>query len=319
MFDFVSLGTMLVDFTPVENDAHKNILVQHVGGAATNAAVALSRLGMKTAFIGKTGDDRFGHFAKSVLESENIDISNLIFDSSHQTPLAFIDAHKRGVDKYTFYRKDSADMFLKYSEVNKKLIDDCKVFHFGSLTLTHEPSYEATVESVKYAKSHGRIITYDPNFRPALWESREEAFRKLNKLVKYCDIIKFSDFEFQFMTNSDYLIRGVAELLKIGVKIILISQGANGCIVASRKGIQQIPTHKIDVVDTTGAGDAFFGAFIYKILTGNKEIEEYSNEELCAFARFANAGAAICSTAYGAVTAMADADKINKFIEENKL
>lgn len=319
MFDFVSLGTLLVDFTPLENSDNKNSLVQNAGGATANLAVAVSRLGLKSAFIGKVGDDHFGHFAKAELERENVDISNLMLDENHQTALAFVDLHKRGSEKYTFYRRESADMFISYNEINTKLIDECKVFHFGSLTLIQEPSCEATINAVKYAKRHNKIITYDPNFRSSLWKTPEEAFDKMNMMVNYCDIIKFSDAEFQFMTNSDNLIRGVANLLKLGVKIVLISQGANGCVVASRKGIQQIPTHKIDIVDTTGAGDAFLGAFIYKILSGGKKIEEYSNDELCLFAKFANAGASICSTDFGAITAMADAETIEKFMLENAL
>lgn len=318
MFDFVSMGTLLVDFTPVE-DSEKNLLVQNAGGATANLAVAASRLGLKSAFIGKTGDDRFGHFLKSALEKENVDTSNLVFDDCHRTALAFIDLHRRGSGKYTFYHSQSADMFLKYSEINTELIENCRVFHFGSFSLISEPVCEATINAVKLAKRNNKIVTYDPNYRESLWHSRDEAFEKLNMLVNYCDIIKFSEDEFQFMTNSDNLIRGVANLLKCGVKIILISQGANGCIVASRKGIQQIPTHKIDIVDTTGSGDAFFGAFIYKILSEGKNIEDYSNSELCEFARFANAGGSICATDIGALSAMPDVDAINRFMAENTI
>lgn len=319
MFDLVSVGTVLVDFTPIRNNkTNKEILVQNVGGAAANITVAMSRLGMKSAFIGKTGDDRFGHFSKSELEKENVDVSNLIFDSKHQTALSFINPLMKRGEKYTFYRHDSADIYLKEKEINKKLIDECKAFHFCSPSLIHEPSCEAIVSAVKYAKQKGKIITYDPNYRPSLWKSSEDAFEKLNFLVKYCDIIKFSDDEFRFMTNSDNLIRGIANLFKIGVKIILISQGANGCIIASRKGIHQIPAHDTAIVDTTGSGDAFFAGFIYKILSEGKNPEEYSDSELCEFAEFANAAGALCATDFGAVSAMADSESINNFIIEHK-
>ncbi len=319
MYDVVSLGTVFADFTQTENNENKTMLVQNIGGATANLAVACSRLGMKSAFIGKTGDDNFGRFAKSALEKENVDVSNLITDEIHQTPLAFIDHKKRGSEKYTFYRHNTADMYLKSQEVSKKLIDECKVFHFGSLTLIQDPAYQATVKAVQYAKSKNKIITYDPNYRKSLWKNDEEAFEKLTELINYCDIIKFSQEEFSIMTESDNLIRGIANLLKIGIKIILISQGANGCIIASRKGITQIPTHKIEIVDTTGSGDAFLACFIYKILSSEKNIEEYSSEELCEFARFANAGATLCAMDLGAVNAMANAEEINKFMLENTL
>lgn len=319
MFDLVSLGTVLIDFTPVRNNnSNKKILIQNVGGAAANITIAVSRLGMSSAFIGKAGDDCFGHFSKAELEKENVDVSNFLFDPKHQTALSFIDPSQKRVEKYTFYRHDSADIYLKEREVNKKLIDNCKAFHFCSPSLIHEPSCEATVSAVKYARQQGKIITYDPNYRPSLWKNSAEAFEKLNFLVKYCDIIKFSDDEFRFMTNSDNLIRGIANLLKTGVKIILISQGANGCIIASRKGIHQIPAHDTEIIDTTGSGDAFFAAFIYKLLSEGKKIEEYSDNELCEFSEFANAAGALCAKDFGAVASMADAESIDKFLAEYK-
>ncbi len=315
MIDVISLGTVFADFTHIE----ENKLVQDIGGSTANLSIACSRLGLKSAFIGKIGDDNFGAFARDTLKSENVDVTNLVTDVTHQTPVTFIDHEKRGSEKYTFYRHDSADMYLKYNEVRKKLIDECKIFHFESLTLVANPSYEATVKAVHYARSKNKIISYDANYRKSLWKNTEEANKKLTELLNYCDIVKFSQEEFTMITGSENLVRGVANLLKIGVKIVLISQGANGCVIATRKFIRQIPTHKIEIVDTTGSGDAFLACFMYKLLDGGKKLEEYSSEELCSFATFSNAGATLCAMDFGSVSAMANVQQINEFMKKNKV
>ena len=319
MLDVVTLGALLVDFIPYKSDENPNIMIKSAGGAVANVTASLSKLGLQCGFIGKVGDDSFGHFLKSEMERLGVNTEGLMLDESNKTALAFVDYNENSERFFNFYRKGSADLNIRFSEVNTKLINECRVFHFGSLTLAEEPAREATINAVKYARNKGKIISYDPNYRESLWQSKAIAKEMLSLLVPYCDIIKLSEDEFQLMTDTDYLIRGIANLLKAGVKLILISQGANGCVIASKKGIKQLPAYNVDVVDTTGAGDCFFGSFLYKIISGGKAVEEYSIEELSEFADFANASASICAKGYGAIPSMPSLEEVEKhMLETNK-
>lgn len=315
MFDITTLGELIIDFVPVVRDDEEitDLYRKCAGGATANITACISKLGKKTAFIGNVGADSFGRFLKDTLKRNNIDVSGISEDEDHFNALAFISHNKLKERSFEFYNKDTAEQFIDFRYIPLKLIDDCRMFHFGALTLSGDVSAEATVNCVKYAKEKGKLIAFDTNYRNHFWKDKETAFAKMREVLKYCDIVKLSDDEFQMITESDYLYKGISELFHYGIKIVLVSQGANGCIIASSKGIKQLSTYSVETVDTTGAGDSFFGAFLYKILDTGKLLEEYTIEELCDFADFANASGAICTTGYGAIPSLPTLEEIEDF------
>ncbi len=321
MADIVAIGELLIDFTYTETDNGEAAYKQNAGGAPANVVCMASKLGASAGFIGKIGRDMFGFYLKKVLQQHKIDTSGLILDPNYSTTLAFVRNSDDGDRDFVFYRNSqtSADLNIRYGEVNRKLIDECKLFHFGALSLTAEPSRTATINSVEYAKMQGKIISYDPNWRPHLWENKENAIRSMRSAVQYADIIKVSEAELQLITDCGTLIASVAKLINAGVKIICITQGAKGCIIATSKGIERYPAYKSKIVDTLGAGDSFFGAFLYKLIESGTVLEELESDEIREMAMFANACGALSSSKKGAIPAMPTIDEINKLIAEQPL
>ncbi|MGN0637637.1 MAG: carbohydrate kinase [Huintestinicola sp.] len=319
MTDIVAIGELLVDFTCSRLDG-ETIYKQNAGGAPANVVCMASKLGASTGFIGKIGRDMFGFYLKKVLFDNKVDTTGLILDPNYSTTLAFIHNDEEGDRDFVFYRspQTAADLNLRYGEVNRELIDECKIFHFGSLSLSSEPARTATVNAVEYAKMQGKYISYDPNWRPLLWESKEAGIRAMKSAAQYADIIKVSENELQLLTDCGALIPGVAKLLGAGVKIICITQGAKGCIIATAKGIERYPAYKVKSIDTLGSGDSFFGAFLYKLLKLEKSIEELDSEDILEMAMFANACGALCSTKQGAIPAMPSKEDIIKLMETVK-
>lgn len=319
MADIVAVGELLVDFTCSQLDG-ETIYKQNAGGAPANVVCMASKLGASTGFIGKIGRDMFGFYLKKVLFDNKVDTTGLILDPNYSTTLAFIHNDEEGDRDFVFYRspQTAADLNLRYGEVNRKLIDECKIFHFGALSLSSEPARTATVNAVEYAKMQGKLISYDPNWRPLLWESKEAGIRAMKSAAQYADIIKVSEKELQLLTDCGALIPGVAKLLETGVKIICITQGAKGCIIATAKGIERYPAYKVKSIDTLGSGDSFFGAFLYKLLELEKAPEELDGEDILEMAMFANACGALCSTKQGAIPAMPSKEDIVKLMDTVK-
>lgn len=316
MADIAAIGELLVDFTCSEIDG-ETVYKQNAGGAPANVVCMASKLGASTSFIGKIGRDMFGFYLKKVLFDNKVDTKGLILDPNYSTTLAFIHNDEDGDRDFVFYRspQTAADLNLRYGEVNRDVIDECRIFHFGSLSLSSEPARTATINAVEYAKMQGKLISYDPNWRPLLWESKEAGIRAMKSAVQYADIIKVSEKELQLITDCGALIPAVAKLLEAGVKIICITQGAKGCIIATAKGIERYPAYKVRSIDTLGSGDSFFGAFLYKLLELEKAPEELDGEDILEMAMFANACGALCSTKQGAIPAMPSKEDIVKLME----
>lgn len=316
MPDIMAIGEMLVDFTAVTEENGDIYYKQNPGGAPANVAVMAAKLGVSSGFIGKMGKDMFGAYLKETLENEGVDTKGVKLDKGYSTTLAFVRKDEDGERDFVFYRNNSADLNLSYSEVNLKLIDNCKLLHFGALLLTSEPSKSAVINTVEYAKQQGKIITYDPNWREHLWSSRAEAVKAMRSVLRYVDIIKVSELELQIITDSGNLLPSIAKLLNEGVKVVCITQGAKGCIVATRKGIERFPTFDVETIDTLGAGDSFFGAFISQIIKSGKTMDELEMEDLREFAIYANACGSLSSTKVGAIPAMPTHEEIMALIEK---
>ncbi|MBQ8567690.1 MAG: carbohydrate kinase [Oscillospiraceae bacterium] len=319
MADILAIGELLIDLTAMTGDDGEVYYKRNAGGAPANVVCMAAGLGASTGLIGKVGDDMFGKYLKKILDDKKVDTKGLILDKEHSTTLAFISNRGDGERDYVFFRKNTADLDLKFSEIDKSLIDKCKIFHFGSLSLTAEPSRSATVNAVEYAKSQGKIISYDPNWRPLLWQSREMAIRTMTSVLRYVDILKVSEEELQLITDCGTMLPAIAKLLGMGIKIICITQGAKGCIIAAKGIIERYPTYNAKTVDTLGSGDSFFGGFLYKLLEKSKDITELTADEFKEMAYFANACGSYTSTKVGAIPAMPDSEQIRKFMSEHEL
>lgn len=313
MFDIVALGEVLIDFTQSGvSESGMRLFEQNPGGAPANMLTASTRLGMKTAFIGKVGTDMHGTFLKEVLEEQHICTKGMVFDENFFTTLAFVELSETGERKFSFARKPGADTKLRLEEIDKKLLEQTKVFHFGSLSLTDEPCRTATMEAVKYAKEQGAIISYDPNYRELLWESKEQAIEQMRRPIPYVNVLKISDEETELMTGESDPIKASERLVEQGISIVVVTLGEKGALVRTKEGYSIVSGFASKVVDTTGAGDSFWGGFISRIVASGKEINSLTLVELETMIRFANAVAGICVTRRGAIPAMPSLEEVEE-------
>ena len=304
MFDVVALGELLIDMIPVTRPPGlKPVYEVNPGGAPANVLAAISRLGGSTTFIGKVGDDFFGHFLEVALKDCGIGTQGLSYTTEAKTALTFVRLDGKGDRSFIFYRDPGADTKLENCEVNQGLIEQATIFHFGSLSMTDEPAESATISALKYAKNKGKLISYDPNWRPALW-NRKAAEAKMAKGLRYTDILKISDVELELLTGENDLNEGSKQLYEAGIKLILTTLGPNGCHYRYAGGSGKLNTYDTKVVDTTGAGDAFTGGLRYRLSRLKKSIEDVSRDELEEIIDFANAAGALCASKMGAMAAM---------------
>jgi fructokinase len=304
-FDVLALGELLIDFTPAGVSPAGNALFErNPGGGPPNMLVALSRLGGRAAFIGKVGDDQFGRFLKAVLETNNIDVRGLRFTNRAGTTLAIVHLEPDGNRSFSFYRKPGADILLSADDVDLSLVGQCRVFHFSSLSMTDEPSRSATMQAVLHAKELGKIISYDPNWRPLLWESDAAAKKGMQWGLEYADVLKVSDSELEFLTGEADMTRAADKLFGLGIKTVLVTLGPDGCYFRCKAGAKRVPAFSAEAVDTTGAGDAFLGGFLFRLCRAGKRPEELGAEETAEMVRFSNAVGSICTTRRGGIPAM---------------
>lgn len=318
MFYVTALGEVLVDFTPSYESVQGNpCYEQNPGGAPANVASCIAKLGGKTAFIGKVGKDIFGSFISKFLEDYGVDVSGLKISDTYNTTLAFVKIDENGERSFCFYRNPGADISLEPSDIDYKLIDMSKVFHFGSLSMTNEPSKSATLKALEYAKNKQHIISFDPNLRPSLWDSLSHALDEIKSVLNRVDILKVSEDELEFITGVKDFEKGSKILYdQYGINIILVTRGSNGCYYRHKDFTGSKPAFKnLKTVDTTGAGDAFLGGFLYFVLS--KGMCEVSNIDISLLETsiiFASAVAAICTTRRGAIPAMPNISEVSDLI-----
>jgi fructokinase len=312
MYDVLALGELLVDFTPNNvNDQGMALFARNPGGAPANVLAMLSRLKTGTAFLGKVGRDDFGRFLARTLKDAGIDITGLLMDPIALTTLAFVQLNEQGDRSFSFYRKDGADLMLRPEELKLDLIDQGKIFHFGAVSLTGEPCRSAVHAAVKYALKQGKIISYDPNYRPLLWTSPEKAKTEISRLIDSADILKVSEEEMVLLTGEEDLEKGAAKLRKAGPSIVLVSLGPKGAYFSCGSGAKILPTYNVQTIDTTGAGDAFLGAVLFRIRNKTKEeLRDISCDELADIVDFANAAGSLTTAKKGAIPAMPSLEEI---------
>lgn len=317
MIHVTALGELLVDFT-IQNkfSTGMRLFEQNPGGAPANVLVALSKLGLKTAFIGKIGTDMHGSFLKETLENETVNTEGLIEDDTVFTTLAFVDL-VNGERQFSFARKPGADTCLRPEEVKLSIIKDSKIFHVGSLSLTNEPSKSATIFALEKAKEYGTIISYDPNYRALLWISKEQAITEMRSILPFVDVLKISDEETLLMTGKKEPESAAQELIASGIPLVVVTLGGEGCFVCTKEGGQVVSGFKCNVVDTTGAGDSFWGGFLHQLIQSGKHPEEVTKEEAVSFAHFANGVASLCVEKRGAIPAMPKMEEVEERIKKN--
>jgi fructokinase len=305
MFDVIALGELLVDFTPFGKSINNmDMFEQNPGGAPANVLACLSKFGMKTAFVGKVGDDMHGDFLKKILEDLNICTEGLITDKDFFTTLAFVSISKTGERNFSFARKPGADTNLKPEELLQSQFNNTKIFHFGSLSLTDNPSRLATLKAIKLAKEAKAIISYDPNYRKPLWKTEEEAVLQMRSVLKDVDIIKISDEETELITGVKCPKEATKILLGMGIMCVIVTLGKEGALISTKSTTVCLKAKSTNVVDTTGAGDSFFGGILYKLLESNKPISQLTENDIKDFGNFAATTASICIQRRGAIPAM---------------
>ena len=313
--DVTALGELLIDFTQNGTSEQGNSLFEaNPGGAPCNVLAMLSKLRHKTAFIGKVGNDSFGKQLKDVLEEVGIDATNLTMDDEIHTTLALVHTFADGDRDFSFYRNPGADMMLTEEEIPEDLIRDSKIFHFGTLSMTHEGVRNATKKALKIAKKSGCIISFDPNLRPPLWDSLETAKEQVLYGLLFCDILKISDNEIQWLTGKEDYTDGVNWILdRYDIPLILVSMGKEGSRAYYKgKMVEAAPFLQKNTIETTGAGDTFGGCVLHYVLEHG--LEGLTKDNLTDMLRFANAAAALITTRKGALRVMPSIEEINEVL-----
>ena len=312
MIDVVALGELLIDFATISADGEGYpTMAAHPGGAPANFLAALAKFGASAALLGKVGRDTFGKLLTDTLRKAGIDTRGLVADDTVFTTLAFVTFDETGDRAFAFSRKPGADTCLRFEELELGLIDEARVFHFGTLSLTDEPARSATYRAVAYAKSRGKLITYDPNLRKPLWNDLDACKKQLLWGLSQADVVKISDEEVEFLFGLEP-VAGAAHILEnFGVKLVFVTCGADGCWFQNAQASGWIPAlNDIQVIDTTGAGDIFGGSALWKLLQLGKAPEALTKAELTDVVRFACTAAGLSTTRPGGISSVPDHEEI---------
>jgi fructokinase len=318
MFDIIALGELLIDFTPYGiSDGGNPVFERNPGGAPANLLSAASKLGARTAFIGKVGDDLFGRFLAKTLKDNNIDTRGLRSSQTVNTTLAFVHLDSHGDRSFSFYRNPGADMMLEEKDLDHEMIKASKVFHFGTLSMTDEPARSATIKALEIARQNGALISFDPNLRPPLWKSLEEAKKQMIKGLEFADILKLSGEELEFLTGEKDVEKGVEYLGKYGIKLIIVTLGPLGVFYRIGDMTGRLPTYDVKVVDTTGAGDAFLGGALYKLKDIDpSQLGSLTRKEIEGVLDFANAVGACTTTKKGGIPAVPELQDVLRCMKD---
>lgn len=304
-YDVVALGELLIDLTQNGYSGQGNPLLEaNPGGAPCNVLALLTKLGHSTAFIGKVGKDGFGDQLENALTETGISTAGLLRDDQVHTTLAVVHTLAGGDRDFSFYRNPGADMCLHTQEINRELIRQAKIFHFGTLSMTDEPVRSATYAAIAEAEAHGVLRSFDPNLRPPLWRTLDEAKEQVLYGMAHCDILKISDNEIQWLTQQEDFDAGVRWIRQRfpNIRLLLLSMGKDGSRGYSGDAMAEVKGFSVSAIETTGAGDTFFGGILHHVLAWG--LRDYTRQELEEMLTFANAAAALVTTRKGALRVM---------------
>lgn len=319
MTDITALGELLIDFTQCGiSENGRRLFEQNPGGAVSNVLAAAAKLGKTTAFIGKVGDDMHGRFLRDTLVECGVDVSGLVISPDVFTTLAFVSLNN-GERSFSFARKPGADTCLRSDELNEKQLKNTRIFHIGSLSMTDEPVRSATFAAIKLAKASGALISYDPNYRASLWKSEEEAKDQMRSLIPYVDLMKLSDEEASLLTDVEDQCEAVRLLCRKGIKCVCMTLGKDGAYVGiGEKCVKAEPFPVEKVIDTTGAGDAFWGGFLSAFLSLGIDPGDIELEQAAECAKWGNATASLCTQRRGALCMMPDKREVESLLKTRK-
>jgi len=313
--DVIACGELLIDFVATESGvtlAEAPAFKKAPGGAPANVAVGVARLGRQAGFMGQVGDDEFGHFLADTLVAHSVDIRGLRFTPAARTALAFVSLRADGERDYMFYRHPSADMLWQPAEVDAVYAAGTRVFHYGSISLIAEPSRSATLAALAAARRSGALISYDPNLRLPLWPAPDTAWAGILAGLHHAHLVKVSEEELAFLSGTDNLTDAVQRLWHVGLRLLVVTQGAAGCTYITTAGRGQVPGFVVQPVDTTGAGDGFVAGLLVGLLEGGLRWDGDSIERAL---RLANAVGALTTTQRGAIPALPAMDQVRAFLQ----
>jgi fructokinase len=324
--DIVCLGELLVDMFPEEMGrrlADVSAFHPKPGGAPANAAVAAARLGARSAFIGKVGDDAFGHHLVKVIADQGVDVSGMRYDTEARTTLAFIAKPDENSSEYVFYRNPGADTRLRPDELAQDLTGGTAAFHFGSLSLSDEPIRSATHEAVRQATRAGALISFDVNFRPSLWRSWDDAHEQIRAIVSKVNLIKVNEAELALLSGGTGLEDEAHALLDLGPELVVVTLGSDGSYFATANASGRVPPFRVTAVDSTGAGDSFVAGMLCGMVLPMPGVpakwrERLSASQLAASLRYANAVGAITSTQQGVIPSLPSAAQVEEFLARSE-
>ncbi len=315
MYDITALGELLIDFTDCGvSPSGMRLFERNPGGAPANVLAAAVRFGRRAAFLGKVGNDMHGQFLRQTLQDAGIDVRGLVSAADVFTTLAFVTLDASGERTFSFARKPGADTCLTADELDEEILRNTRVLHVGSLSLTDEPARSATFAAVELARQAGAVISYDPNYRAPLWSGPERAAEQMRAMIPHTDVMKLSDEETELLTGVSDPETAARRLLALGVPCAAVTLGAEGAIVAARGEVRHIPPFPAQAADTTGAGDAFWGGFLHRMLALGKAPADMTVDDAADCARWGSATAALCITKRGAIPAMPEMSAVEALL-----
>ncbi|MBI2427885.1 MAG: carbohydrate kinase [Ignavibacteriales bacterium] len=319
--EVTSVGEVLIDFVsemPSNDLSTAHSFIKMAGGAPANVAVGLAKLGIRTAFVGKVGDDSFGKFLRSELKRHGVNIKWLWTDPDHKTRLAFVALTHGGDRDFEFWEKDPADAHLRRNDVDFSAVCTSQVVHISSFLLLNRETRETAFELAKHGKKKARIISFDPNIRLSLWNDQKEALRHYRAMIRYATVLRMNDAEAKLLTGSSSLLVASRKLLAMGPRLVVITQDKKGCFFATKKFTGKANGFSVRAVDTTGCGDGFLAGLLAGIVRSEKEVDTLSFDDLMSICRSANAVGAIVATRHGAIAAMPSADQLKSFFRSQQ-
>ncbi len=315
--DIVCLGEMLIDMFPAELGrrlVEVSAFHPKPGGAPANVAVAVARLGRSSAFIGQVGDDAFGRHLADILAREQVDIRGMRFDAKARTTMAFIAMPDENNAEFVFYRNPGADMMLRADELDRELLQQSRVFHFGSISLIEEPSRSATLEALRLARQAGALISFDVNYRPSLWPRPDDAYELIMAMLPQTNLLKVNEAELELLSGSDDLEDGSQALLAQGPDLGVVTLGPKGSFFRAAGGSEHVPGFAVPTVDAVGCGDAFTAGLLCQLVAGGNWRAKLSPPQLRQILRYANAVGALTAQTQGVIPALPIAAQVEEFL-----
>lgn len=320
--DVVCLGELLIDMFPAEIGrrlAQVSAFYPKPGGAPANVAAGVARLGRRSAFIGKVGDDAFGHHLAAVLSAEAVETRGMRFDGEARTTMAFIASPDPHTNEYLFYRNPGADTRLRADELDETLLRNCKALHFGSLSLVEEPIRSAALRAVEIVTASGGLVSLDVNYRPSLWTSAVAAYEAVMAIIGHVDLLKVNEEELALLTGEEDPASGGMALVKMGPKLCVMTSGAAGSYFATGDGTGFVPAFQVETVDATGCGDSFVAGLLSQLSAVDMQTTVPGVVEMRQIIRYANAAGALTAQGKGVIPSLPTADAVDQFLAAHHL